>query len=262
MGILESRIEGDGRIAILTLNRPDARNALSIESCDAITEAVEKLDAGSEIRAIVFAGEGKVFCAGADFSAIAGAGALQFIPAFERMLESVARAKAPTIAAIHGAALGGGLQLATVCDFRIAGSDTKLGIPSSRIGIVVNFENVQRLVLLAGQAVAKEVLMTGRTFTADSTVGQRLVTTTVDPRRVMDEAMTLARELALLAPLSVQGAKRSIQQVTDHLSGARRSDPEGVDQVDELVRKAYESWDLSEGLRAMAEKRDPGFRGI
>jgi enoyl-CoA hydratase len=178
------------------------------------------------------------------------------------MLERVARVKHPTIAAIHGAALGGGLQLATVCDFRIAGSDTKLGIPSSRIGIVVNFENVQRLVHLAGSAVAKEVLMTGRTFTADSLVGQRLVTTTIDPRRVLDEAMTLASELAALAPLSVQGAKRSIQQVLDHLSGARITDAAGVDHIDELVRKAYESWDLAEGLRAMAEKREPGFRGI
>jgi enoyl-CoA hydratase/carnithine racemase len=117
-------------------------------------------------------------------------------------------------------------------------------------------------VVLAGVAVAKEVLMTGRTFTADSAVGQTLVTTTIDPRRVQEEAMVLANEIAVLAPLSVQGAKRSIQQVLDHLGGARQSDAAGVDQIDELVRKAYESWDLAEGLRAMAEKRDPNFRGI
>lgn len=262
MAILEQRVEADGRVAVLTLNRPDARNALSIELCDAISEAVDKIETRSDVRAIVFAGEGKVFCAGADFSAIAGAGALEFLPAFERMLESVARTKLPTIAAIHGAALGGGLQLATVCDFRVAASDAKLGIPSPRIGIVVNFENVQRLVLLAGVPIAKEVLMTGRTFTADSDVGQHLVTTTVDPRRVLDEAMSHAGEIVTLAPLSVQGAKRSIQQVVDHLAGARQSDAAGVGQIDELVRKAYESWDLAEGLRAMAEKRDPGFRGI
>jgi enoyl-CoA hydratase/carnithine racemase len=262
MAVLETRTDVEGRVAVLTLNRPDARNALSIELCDAISQAIDELEDDSDVRAIVFRGEGKVFCSGADFSAIAGQGALEFLPAFERMLERVARVKHPTIAAIHGAALGGGLQLATVCDFRIAGSDTKLGIPSSRIGIVVNFENVQRLVHLAGSAVAKEVLMTGRTFTADSLVGQRLVTTTIDPRRVLDEAMTLASELAALAPLSVQGAKRSIQQVLDHLSGARITDAAGVDHIDELVRKAYESWDLAEGLRAMAEKREPGFRGI
>ena len=262
MAVLETSLETDGRVAVLTLNRPDARNALSIELCDAITDAISKLDDEGDVRAIVLKGEGKVFCSGADFSAIAGQGALEFLPAFERMLEAVARARQPTIAAMHGAALGGGLQLATVCDFRIAGSDTKLGIPSSRIGIVVNFENVQRLVVLAGVAVAKEVLMTGRTFTADSAVGQTLVTTTIDPRRVQEEAMVLANELSTLAPLSVQGAKRSIQQVLDHLGGARHTDAAGVDEVDELVSKAYESWDLAEGLRAMAEKRDPNFRGI
>lgn len=262
MAILEQTMAGDGRIAVLKLNRPDARNALSIELCDAITASIDELDATENIRAIVIAGEGTVFCSGADFSAIAGEGALQFLPAFERMLERVARVQHPTIAAIHGAALGGGLQLATVCDFRIAASNAKLGIPSSRIGIVVNFENVQRLVLLAGPAVAKEVLMTAGTFAADSMVGERLITRTVEPRRVLDEAIVLADNLAALAPLSVRGAKRSIQQVLDHLGGARASDPAGVDAVDELVRKAYESWDLAEGLRAMAEKRTPGFRGI
>ena len=262
MGVLETSFESDGRIAVLTLDRPDARNALSIELCDAITESMEKFDADADVRAIVLTGRGKVFCSGADFSALAGAGALDFLPAFERMLERVASVKQPTIAAIHGAALGGGLQLATVCDFRIAASDAKLGIPASRIGIVVNFENVQRLVLLAGPSVAKEVLLTGRTFVADSSIGERLVTNTVDARAVMDEALSLADEIADSAPLSVQGSKRSILQVIEHLAGARRSDPAAVEAIDELVRKAYESWDLAEGLRAMAEKRDPRFRGI
>lgn len=262
MSVLRTSYEFDGAVALLTLNRPDARNALSIELCDAISDAMEKLNDDGDVRAIVLAGEGKSFCAGADFSAIAGPGALEFLPSFERALESVARVNQPTIAAVHGAALGGGLQLATVCDFRVAAADAKLGIPAAHIGIVVNFENVQRLVLLAGLSTAKEVLMTGRTFAADSTVGDRLVTTTVDARDVMDEALSMAEEFTNLAPLSVQGAKRSLQQVADHLSGARTSAPEGTAEIDELVRKAYDSWDLAEGLRAMAEKRDPNFRGI
>src|SRR5688500_7877085 len=127
MSVLRIESEADGKIAVLTLNRPDARNALSIELCDALSDAMKTLDEDGDVRAIVLRGEGKSFCAGADFSAIAGQGALEFLPAFERMLESVARVRHPTIAAIHGAALGGGLQLATVCDFRIAASDAKLG---------------------------------------------------------------------------------------------------------------------------------------
>ena len=262
MSVLEISTESDGRVAVLTLNRPDARNALSIELCDAITEAIEKLDEDSDVRAIVLTGAGKVFCSGADFSAIAGQGALDFLPAFERMLDRVARSRQPTLAAIHGAALGGGLQLATVCDFRIAAEDAKLGIPASKIGIVVNFENVERLVMLAGLATAKEVLMTGRSFSADSAVGERLVNAAVEARDVLEETLRFADEISVLAPLSVQGAKKSIQQVVDHLAAARKTDPFGTDEVDALVKQANESWDLAEGLRAMAEKRDPNFRGI
>lgn len=262
MAALETRLEADGRVAILTLNRPDARNALSIELCDAITAALDKVGSDADVRAVVIEGAGSVFCSGADFSAITGDGAVQFLPAFERMLEAVARVRLPTIAAIQGAALGGGLQLATVCDFRIAATDAKLGIPSPRIGVVVNFENVQRLVLLAGPAIAKLILMTGRPVVAGSPVGEHLVTSAVGERDLPVVTLRFAEELAQLAPLAVQGAKRSIQQVLDHLSDARKTDPAGVDEVDELVRKAYESWDLAEGLRAMADKREPRFRGF
>jgi enoyl-CoA hydratase/carnithine racemase len=262
MAVLDVRREAEGAIAVLTLNRPDARNALSIELCDALTQALDEIESDTDVASIVIEGAGKVFCSGADFSALAGEGALEFLPAFERMLEKLARVRQPTIAAIHGAALGGGLQLATVCDFRIATDDAKLGIPSSKIGVVVNFENVQRLVFLAGLPIAKLVLMTGRTFSADSTIGQSLVTTTTSDRDLSNAALDLALEIAQLAPLSVQGAKRSIHQVVDHLSASRTTDPHGVDEIDTLVRQAYESWDLAEGLRAMAEKRDPHFRGI
>src|SRR5690349_9253945 len=139
------KVEFDGGIATLTLNRPEARNALSIEMCDAIVEALQKIDANDEARVVILTGSGKVFCSGADFAAVSGPGALDFLPAFERMLEDVAHFRLPVIARIHGAALGGGLQLATVCDFRIVEEGARLGIPSSRLGIVVNFENVQRL---------------------------------------------------------------------------------------------------------------------
>jgi enoyl-CoA hydratase/carnithine racemase len=156
-------VDDHERVATLTLNRPEARNALSVELCDAIVGALSEIEA-LDARAVIVKGAGSVFCSGADFAAVAGHSGLDFLPAFERMLESVARFRLPTIAAIQGAALGGGLQLATVCDFRIAASDANLGIPSSRLGIVVNFENVQRLALLVGIAHAKEVLMTGRTY--------------------------------------------------------------------------------------------------
>jgi enoyl-CoA hydratase len=242
----------DRDVATLTLNRPEARNALSIELCDAIVDSLSGIDQ-SDARVVVIEGAGKVFCAGADLAA--GAGALVFLPAFEGMLEAIARFRLPTVAKIHGAALGGGLQLATVCDLRIAASDARLGIPSTSLGIVVNFENVQRLVLLAGLGVAKQVLMAGERFSGDEAERAGLVTKSVAPDELATEVEDLAGEIAALAPLSVQGAKRTIQGVVDHLSAPAPA------EIQELVVAAYNSNDLQEGIKAMSEKREPRFEG-
>jgi enoyl-CoA hydratase len=254
------RTELDGHIARLTLDRPDARNALSIELCKDIVAALNGIS--EDARVVVISGEGKVFCSGADFAAVSGPGAAEFLPAFERMLETVARFRLPTIASIHGAALGGGLQLATVCDFRIATRDTKFGIPSARLGIVVNFENVQRLVLLAGVQVAKDILMTGRVLLGDEARASGLLGGVLEDEEELAGATdALAEAIAANAPLSVQGAKRSIQFVVDYLSRARDADPLEAVEVDKLVTEAYASADLQEGLSAMSEKRPPNFRG-
>ena len=252
----------DGAVATLTLNRPEARNALSVDLCDSIVGNLEEIARDQLARVLVVRGEGPVFCAGADFAAVSGAGGLEFLPAFERMLETLARHRLPTIAAVHGAALGGGLQLATVCDFRIATADAKIGIPSSKLGILVDFQNIQRLVLLGGPAVAKEVLMTGRTFTGTEAAGCGLVTRSVEPASFDEVLGELAQEIAQRAPLSVQGTKRAIQAILDHLSSARATNPDAVTEIDRLVSNAYNSRDLQEGIAAMTEKRPPDFQGI
>ena len=253
------RLERDGGLARLTLDRPDSRNALSIELCREVVAALGSVDA--DARAVVIAGEGKVFCSGADFAAVSGPGAAEFLPAFEEMLEAVARFRLPTIARIHGAALGGGLQLATVCDFRIAAADAKLGIPSSKLGIVINYENVQRLVLLAGSAVAKEVLITGRTYSGAEAEGAGLVHRAVEGHELDPATNELATTLASNAPLSVQGVKRAIQVVVDTMADARSANGAAVAEIDSLVAEAYASNDLQEGLTAMSEKRPPRFKG-
>jgi enoyl-CoA hydratase len=241
-------------VATLTLNRPEARNALSTELCDAIVDGLESIDQ-SDARAVVVEGAGKIFCAGADFAAVAGPGGLEFLPAFERMLEAVARFRLPTVAKIQGAALGGGFQLATVCDFRITADDAALTIPSSRLGILVNFENIQRLVLLAGIGVAKEILMAGKRFSGAEAALAGVVTKSVPFDELESEVEDFARDVGALAPLSIQGAKRSIQGVVDHLSA------QTSDDLSRLLVDAYESADLQEGIRSMAEKRQPRFEG-
>ena len=255
-------IERADSVATLWLNRPEARNALSVDLCDSIVVALGSLDRDAEARVLVVRGRGDIFCSGADFAAVSGAEGLEFLPAFERMLEALAHHRLPTIAAINGAALGGGMQLATVCDFRIAEENAQLGIPSSKLGILVNLENVQRLVLLAGIALAKEVLMTGRTYTGSEAAASGLVNRCVSSEQLEEFVEGLATEIAQRAPLSVQGSKRAIQAVVDHLSRVREAQTEESTQIDRLVSNAYNSRDLQEGIRAMKEKRPPEFEGI
>ena len=249
-----------GPVLTIELDRPQARNALSLELCDAIVEAFGRAALDDEARVIVLAGAGPVFCSGADFAVVAGPQGVDFLSAFESMLEAVATHPLPTIARIHGAALGGGLQLATVCDFRVCAADARLGIPSSRLGVVVNLENVERLVELVGIARAKEVLMTGRTFTGDDALHAGLVSEVCPPQEIERATERLALAVAELAPLSVRGAKRAIRAVTEERS-VRKLNPQAALEVDALVAEAYASDDLGEGLKAMTEKRPPDFRG-
>ncbi|HWC15076.1 MAG TPA: enoyl-CoA hydratase/isomerase family protein [Actinomycetota bacterium] len=252
----------EGSVATLELNRPEARNALSVDVCDAVVMALADVARDPQARVLVISGEGSSFCAGADLAAVSGAEGLHFLPRFERMLEGIARHRLPTIAAIHGAALGGGLQLATVCDFRVATSDATIGIPSAKLGILVNFENIQRLVLLAGVAVAKQVLMTGRSYTGEEAASAGLVDRAVPADDLAAAVGDLSGDIAARAPLSVQGTKRAIQVVVDHLSIDRSRAPDELAEVDRLVEAAYKSRDLQAGIRALREKTPPEFQGI
>ena len=247
-------------VLTIQLNRPRARNALSLELCDAIVEAFGQAAIHAEARVIVISGAGPVFCSGADFAAVSGPKGVDFLPAFERMLEAVAAHPLPTIARIQGAALGGGLQLATVCDFRVSATDARLGIPSSRLGVVVNLENVERLVDLIGMARAREVLMTGSTYAGEDALRAGLVTKVCAPHEIERATERMALAIAERAPLSVQGAKRTIRAIAEEHS-VRKLNPQAALEVDALVAEAYASDDLGEGIRAMTEKRAPDFKG-
>lgn len=252
----------DGRIAWLTLDRPESRNALSAEMCNDIVAALDEIDATGTARVVIVEGEGRIFCSGADFAAVSGPGGIDFLPAFEAMLARLDRFRLPTIARIHGAAMGGGLQLALACDFRVVEDAATLGIPSSRLGIVVNYENVQRLVLVAGLATAKEVLMTARSYSAAEALMAGLVTHVCTSDELLTVTRQMAEDMSLLAPLAVQGAKRSLVAVADRLAAPRREEAAvSIEEVDDLVARAYMSSDLGEGIAAMGEKRIPDFKG-
>jgi enoyl-CoA hydratase len=146
-----------------------------------------------------------------------------------------------------------------VCDFRIAANDAKLGIPAARIGIVVNFENVERLVRLAGVPLAKEILMTARTLKGAEALAAGLVTRAVAAGNLETAARSFADGIAGLAPRSVQAAKQSICLVERAVSHARRTHLGEVAGIDDLVAEAYRSDDLQEGLAALAAGRPPRF---
>jgi enoyl-CoA hydratase len=250
------RFEIDGRVGVATIDRTERRNALDSEHCDDLRIALEE---HRDLLAVVVTGAGSAFCAGADlgtrFSDGGGRGADTFRPAFERVLDAVVDYPAPVIAAIHGPAIGAGMQLAVACDLRIAGPDARLAIPGGRLGILLSNANITRLAVLVGQGAARDFLLTGRSLDAAGAVTVGLVQRLADDP--VSAARELAHEIAALAPLTVQGHKRALNLV----AAATNVGTEARAEIEALERAAFGSRDLEEGMAAFAEKRAPRFEG-
>jgi enoyl-CoA hydratase len=250
------RFEVDGRVAVATIDRPDRRNALDAEHCDQLRAALE---GHADLLAVVVTGEGTAFCAGADlgtrFADGGGRGADTFRPAFERVLDAIVDFPAPVIAAIHGPAIGAGMQLAVACDLRIAGPGARLAIPGGKLGILLSPANIARLASLVGHGAARDFLLTGRTVDATEATTIGLVQrTAADP---LAAARDVAAEIAGFAPLTVQGHKRALNLIA--AQGALGA--AAFAEVSALEAAAFASSDLEEGMAAFAEKRPPQFRG-
>ena len=178
-----------------------------------------------------------------------------FRPAFERLLDEIVGFPAPVIAAVNGAALGAGMQLAVACDLRVAAPNAMFGIPAGRLGVLISAINVQRLVQAVGQPIARDVLMTARTLDIDVASAAGFV-----QRRAEDavaEAEALAQEIAGLAPLSISGHKSMLNRV----AASSRLSESDLRDLAELERAAFASADLQEGLAAFSEKRAPELHG-
>jgi enoyl-CoA hydratase len=249
---LSIRVEREGAIAVVTLDRQDALNALDVDTLTGLRDRLRALAGDGEVRAVVLTGAGeKAFAAGADIKYMSGLvveqakewGALGH--EVGQLLETMAK---PTIAAINGFALGGGCELALACDIRFASSRAKIGQPEINLGIVPGWGGTQRLARVCGLGVAKELVLTGRMIDAAEALRVGLVNAIADP--VLDHALGVARELAEKSPVALGVAKRLL-----NLS------PGALEREAEEFGDLFSSEDAKEGLTAFAEKRPARFVG-
>lgn len=248
-----------GRVGLVTLNRPERRNALDAQHCDALRRHLEEGATG--LRALVVTGAGAAFCSGADLGTRFEEGHDQsddgdpFHQVLQRLLDAVADHALPVIAAVNGAALGAGSQLATACDLRVAGPAASFGVPAARLGIMISAASTERFVRLMGHGAASEMLLTGRRYDADDAIRVGLAHRGADD--ALTDALAWAEEIADLAPLSVQGHKRSLHLIAT----AGGLDDAGRAEIGRMIEEAVRSDDLREGVAAFNEKRSPDFEG-
>jgi enoyl-CoA hydratase/carnithine racemase len=250
---------GDHGVVWVTLNRPDARNALSREVNQELAHIAGELGAGRDVRAVVLTGAGdRAFSAGADLKerrGVAAADSGPYIDAISGAVEAWAHLPRPTIAAVNGFAFGGGFELALACDFRIAVDSAAFALTEVRLGIMPGAGGSQRLPRLLGVARAKELVLLGRRVSAQRALEIGLVNAVVPTGELRPAVEELLDELGACAPLSVAKAKEAID----------RGSEVGLDEGLRIERACYEvtlfSEDRNEGLRAFADKRPPFFRG-
>ena len=249
----------DGEIATIVLNRPDKRNALTLEMWERLGVLLAEAEADDSLRCLVLCGAGEAaFAAGADIAEFPTlrASAAQAKAYAERMapaLEGLKRCRHPSVAMILGACSGGGLELAALCDIRICGESARLGIPINRIGHALPYPGLEALVALVGRAGAAELLLEGRVLTAAEAQARGLVQRVLPDAEVEAEVQATAARIAAGAPLAARLHRACLNRLEDPrpLSAAEA----------ELPYSACDSADYREGIEAFLAKRPPRFQG-
>jgi enoyl-CoA hydratase/carnithine racemase len=246
----------------LRISNPKRRNALDHEILDTLAEVLPRLDRGIESRCVVITGAPPVFSAGYDIAAIPSdtferdAEALVAHP-FHAAMEALAAHPWPTLAAINGHCLGGGLELAVTCDLRICAAGAKLGMPPAKLGLVYGHTGLRKFLDTVGLARTKELFFTGRNFEAARAEQIGLVHEVVSDDDLEREAVNLAADIAANAPLSMRGNKSAIEVLTHN---PVLSDGQEAGLI-ALRESCFSSDDFREGIAAFAEKRKPVWRG-
>jgi enoyl-CoA hydratase len=247
-------VERDGRIQIITLNRPDARNAVNRGLAEGIANALDALDADDDLSVGVLTGAGSGFCAGMDLKAFVQ-GEVPYVG--DRGFAGITQrsARKPLIAAIEGFAVAGGLEVALACDLIVAGRSAKLGIPEVKRSLVAAGGALLRLPRRLPEGVAMEMALTGDPISAERGHEFGLVNRLADDGQALETALDLARKIAANGPLALAATKTVMQQRHDW------SEEEFWDRQGEITGPVFSSEDAREGATAFAEKRPPEWKG-
>jgi enoyl-CoA hydratase len=247
-------VERRGRVGIVRLNRPQALNALNVALMDELLGAVEAFDADAGVGCILITGSDKVFAAGADIKEMADKTYIDIFRAdYTADYERLTRVRKPVIAAVAGFALGGGCELAMMCDFIIAADNAKFGQPEIKLGIIPGIGGTQRLTRAVGKAKAMDLILTGRMMDAAEAERSGLVARVVPAASLMEEAMKVAETISALSQPSLLAAKEAVNRSFE-ISLA-----EGVRFERRVFHALFATKDRKEGMTAFIEKRPPRF---
>jgi enoyl-CoA hydratase len=247
-------VERRERVALVTLNRPQALNALNVRMAHDITDAVRDLDADEGVGCIVIAGSAKAFAAGADIKEMAD---LSYMDAHRldwfHLWDLLAAVRKPIVAAVSGYALGGGCELAMICDFIIASDTAKFGQPEIKLGVMPGIGGSQRLTRAVGKAKAMDMVLTGRMMDALEAERSGLVSRVVAPERLLDEALEAAKTIAAMSLPSVRMNKEAVNVAFETPLA------QGVRFERRLFQATFAMNDQKEGMAAFVAKRTPSF---
>lgn len=248
--------EQDGAVAVITLNRPEKRNALSRDLLLQLVDTLRMLDRDETTRAVVLQGDERAFAAGADLGSLGDAGAIElYTSGFSELWDDVAAIRLPLVASVAGYALGGGLELALICDVVIAADNAQFGFPETSIGIVPGAGGTQRIVRAIGKPMAMDLLLTGRRLTAAEALSSGLVSRVVPLADLTEESRMIADRIAAAGPLATRMAKHAVLTAFDAPLTV------GVAHERALSALIAASADRNEGLRAFRARDVPDFEG-
>jgi len=249
-------VEIDDHIALVKLNRPDALNALNAQMLGELTRALAAAEANDKVRCIVLTGSERAFAAGADIREMSEKTFVDVVVAdlFGPEAEAIKGCRKPIIAAVAGYALGGGCELAMMCDFIIAADSAKFGQPEINLGVMAGMGGSQRLTRLVGKSKSMDMHLTGRFMEAEEAERAGLVSRVVPAKKLMDEAMAAAARIAEKSAVAAKAVKEAVD----------RAEELGLEEGLLFERRAFHALfateDQSEGMAAFLEKREPQFR--